>query len=97
MTRPDKVNAEASGHLVVPPVFKTGGRRAAPSAGSIPVRLRHHRLPDPECLYPDYSVCGICDVSGNGAGSNGGVPDGLTLVGYLVRSGWLAAAAEPGW
>jgi hypothetical protein len=28
---------------VVPPVFKTGGRRAASSAGSIPVRLRHLR------------------------------------------------------
>jgi hypothetical protein len=25
-----------------PPVFKTGGRRAASSAGSIPVRLRVH-------------------------------------------------------
>jgi hypothetical protein len=32
---------EASGHLVGPPVFKTGGRRAASSAGSIPVRLRY--------------------------------------------------------
>src|SRR6516165_12277635 len=31
---------EASGCLVAPPVFKTGGRRAVPSAGSIPVRLR---------------------------------------------------------
>src|SRR6266851_4947124 len=31
---------EASGCLVAPPVFKTGGRRAASSAGSIPVRLR---------------------------------------------------------
>ena len=36
-----RVDAEASGHLVVPPVFKTGGRRAASSAGSIPVRLRY--------------------------------------------------------
>src|SRR6516164_10525728 len=35
-----RVDAEASGCLVVPPVFKTGGRRAASSAGSIPVRLR---------------------------------------------------------
>jgi len=34
---------EASGCLVAPPVFKTGGRRAASSAGSIPVRLRHLR------------------------------------------------------
>jgi hypothetical protein len=33
--------AEASGCLVAPPVFKTGGRRFASSAGSIPVRLRH--------------------------------------------------------
>src|SRR5215468_5026825 len=32
--------AEASGHLVGSPVFKTGGRRTASSAGSIPVRLR---------------------------------------------------------
>jgi hypothetical protein len=31
---------EASGFLVVPLVFKTSGRRAAPPAGSIPVRLR---------------------------------------------------------
>jgi hypothetical protein len=31
---------EASGCLVAPPVFKTGGRRVASSAGSIPVRLR---------------------------------------------------------
>jgi hypothetical protein len=36
-----RAGKEASGHLVVPPVFKTGGRRAASSAGSIPVRLRH--------------------------------------------------------
>ena len=36
----DRVWSEASGHLVVPPVFKTGGRRSASSAGSIPVRLR---------------------------------------------------------
>jgi hypothetical protein len=35
-----KVVAEASGFLVVPLVFKTSGRRAAPSAGSIPVRFR---------------------------------------------------------
>ena len=34
---------EASGCLVAPPVFKTGGRRSASSAGSIPVRLRHLR------------------------------------------------------
>ena len=32
--------AEASGCLVALPVFKTGGRRVASSAGSIPVRLR---------------------------------------------------------
>jgi hypothetical protein len=32
--------AEASGFLVVPLVFKTSERRAAPLAGSIPVRLR---------------------------------------------------------
>ena len=32
---------EASGCLVAPPVFKTGVRRAASQAGSIPVRLRH--------------------------------------------------------
>jgi hypothetical protein len=32
---------EASGFLVVPLVFKTRERRAAPLAGSIPVRLRH--------------------------------------------------------
>jgi hypothetical protein len=31
---------EASGFLVVPLVFKTSERRAAPLAGSIPVRLR---------------------------------------------------------
>ncbi len=31
---------EASGCLVAPPVFKTGGRRFASPAGSIPVRLR---------------------------------------------------------
>src|SRR6266576_1218941 len=31
---------EASGFLVAPPVFKTGGRRSASPAGSIPVRLR---------------------------------------------------------
>jgi hypothetical protein len=36
---------EASGCLVAPPVFKTGGRRAAPSAGSIPVRLRIQNNP----------------------------------------------------
>ena len=35
--------AEASGCLVAPPVFKTGERRAASLAGSIPVRLRHSR------------------------------------------------------
>jgi hypothetical protein len=31
---------EVSGCLVAPPVFKTGGRRVASPAGSIPVRLR---------------------------------------------------------
>ncbi len=41
--RPVGSAAEASGCLVAPPVFKTGGRRAAPSAGSIPVRLRYLR------------------------------------------------------
>ena len=35
-----RVDAEASGYLVVPPVFKTGERCAAALAGSIPVRLR---------------------------------------------------------
>jgi hypothetical protein len=35
--------AEASGHLVGSPVFKTGERRATPLAGSIPVRLRYLR------------------------------------------------------
>jgi transposase len=35
-----RVVAEASGFLVVPLVFKTSERRAAPLAGSIPVRLR---------------------------------------------------------
>ena len=39
-----RVDAEASGFLVVPPVFKTGGRRAASSAGSIPVRLRCQQI-----------------------------------------------------
>ena len=34
-------DAEASGFLVVPLVFKTSERRAASLAGSIPVRLRH--------------------------------------------------------
>ncbi len=34
---------EASGCLVAPPVFKTGGRRDASPAGSIPVRLRYRR------------------------------------------------------
>jgi hypothetical protein len=35
---------EASGCLVAPPVFKTGVRRSASQAGSIPVRLRYlHR------------------------------------------------------
>jgi hypothetical protein len=34
------LGAEASGCLVAPPVFKTGGRRFASPAGSIPVRLR---------------------------------------------------------
>jgi len=36
-----RVVAEASGCLVAPPVFKTGERRTAALAGSIPVRLRH--------------------------------------------------------
>ncbi len=35
-----RVDAEASGYLVGPPVFKTGERCAAALAGSIPVRLR---------------------------------------------------------
>jgi hypothetical protein len=35
---------EASGFLVVPLVFKTRERRAAPLAGSIPVRLRHQAV-----------------------------------------------------
>src|SRR5580704_16805024 len=35
-----RVDAETSGHLVVPPVFKTGERCTAALAGSIPVRLR---------------------------------------------------------
>jgi hypothetical protein len=38
-----KVHAAASGHLVVPPVFKTGERCAVALVGSIPVRLRHLR------------------------------------------------------
>src|SRR6266567_3088745 len=40
---------EASGRLVGSPVFKTGGRRSASPAGSIPVRLRYlrrHLLPE---------------------------------------------------
>jgi hypothetical protein len=41
-----RVDAEASGYLVVPPVFKTGERRAAALAGSIPVRLRDTSLRD---------------------------------------------------
>jgi hypothetical protein len=40
---PSRVDPEASGCLVAPPVFKTGERRAAALAGSIPVRLRHLR------------------------------------------------------
>jgi hypothetical protein len=35
-----RVDAEASGNLVVPPVFKTGERCTVVLAGSIPVRLR---------------------------------------------------------
>jgi hypothetical protein len=38
--RRSKVDAEAFGCLVAPPVFKTGERRTAALAGSIPVRLR---------------------------------------------------------
>ena len=46
-----RVDAEASGYLVVPPVFKTGERCAAALAGSIPVRLRHlHRYQIPRRL-----------------------------------------------
>ena len=41
---------EASGFLVVPLVFKTRERRAAPLAGSIPVRLRHTCKPDTSTL-----------------------------------------------
>lgn len=33
---------EASGFLVVPPVFNTGEAEYLGLAGSIPVRLRHH-------------------------------------------------------
>jgi nondiscriminating aspartyl-tRNA synthetase len=38
--RRSRVDAEASGYLVGPPVFKTGERCAVALAGSIPVRLR---------------------------------------------------------
>ena len=38
--RGSRVDTEASGYLVVPPVFKTGERCAVALAGSIPVRLR---------------------------------------------------------
>jgi hypothetical protein len=38
--RVSRVDAEASGCLVAPPVFKTGERCTAALAGSIPVRLR---------------------------------------------------------
>ena len=57
---------EASGCLVAPPVFKTGGRRSASSAGSIPVRLRYqrklrsggHRWVYPEsCFRPGSARC----------------------------------------
>ena len=40
---------EASGCLVAPPVFKTGVRRSASQAGSIPVRLR--------CAVPGIAAC----------------------------------------
>jgi len=40
---PSRVDPEASGCLVAPPVVKTGERRTAALAGSIPVRLRHLR------------------------------------------------------
>src|SRR5215467_7442337 len=45
---------EASGCLVAPPVFKTGGRRFASPAGSIPVRLRSAllRLRTPRSMRP---------------------------------------------
>jgi hypothetical protein len=41
---------------VAPPVFKTGGRRSASPAGSIPVRLRHQakRHVDHVALAPFY-------------------------------------------
>jgi hypothetical protein len=42
--------AEASGCLVAPPVFKTGVRRFASQAGSIPVRLRQREQRDTEEL-----------------------------------------------
>ena len=61
-----RVDAEASGCLVVPPVFKTGGRRAASSAGSIPVRLRYLRERQLRAgqprLLPEAGITGITDT-----------------------------------
>src|ERR1039457_6398175 len=52
--RPVGSAPEASRHLVGSPVFKTGGRRAASSAGSIPVRLRYGtRQPATALASPD--------------------------------------------
>jgi hypothetical protein len=80
---------------VVPPVFKTGGRRTASSAGSIPVRLRYlleRRCPGYETglIQPGHRQVARYDWVGgpeNGLGASGnGAAEGGNAVGWLY---WL--------
>ena len=91
---------EASGCLVAPPVFKTGGRRFASSAGSIPVRLRHdpavlwHVAPSPD----DRRGCSSATISllnargGGASDGRAGKRDGSR--GEKARVGYFQAPDE---
>src|SRR6266567_1474070 len=94
-----RVDAEASGFLVGPPVFKTGERCAAALAGSIPVRLRN-ALPFERALtFTLPAMTTPQRTAGSGFGSRSTTNDvlhGIDLAGQLaiVTARRPAAARE---
>src|SRR6266567_5110992 len=94
-----RVDAEASGFLVGPPVFKTGERCAAALAGSIPVRLRN-ALPFERALtFTLPAMTTPQRTAGSGFGSRSTTNDvlhGIDLAGQLaiVTGGYSGLGLE---
>src|SRR5437764_7364373 len=83
--------AEASGYLVGPPVFKTGERRAAALAGSIPVRLRCLREHPAGMLHARLAAAARRAAGWNRTGTPVHDPASLTR----LATASAAAAAPP--